>query len=104
MLELPNTSVIDGNAIRWGRSGDGPPLMDQTFTDEIQDRYRRLDCPVTVLWGEQDGWLPHRMGETLAGLISDSPCIKIPDAGHLVQEDCQEAIMAAVLKRIGGNG
>lgn len=76
--------------------------MDQKFTDEIQSRYRRLDCPVTVLWGEQDGWLPYRMGETLAGLISDSPCIAVADAGHLVQEDCPEAIVAAVLKRIGG--
>ena len=74
--------------------------MDQKYTDVLQDRYRVMDCPVTVLWGENDNWIPHETGETLASLISDSPCVAIRNAGHLVQEDRPEAIVAAVLKQI----
>ncbi|SHJ02145.1 Pimeloyl-ACP methyl ester carboxylesterase [Aureimonas altamirensis DSM 21988] len=74
--------------------------MDQSFTDAVQATYARMDCPVTVLWGEEDAWLPLAQGEALAGLISDGPCIPIPGAGHLVQEDRPEAIVAAVLNRI----
>lgn len=76
--------------------------MDQTYTDEVQALYARMDCPVQVLWGEQDQWIAHAKGETLAGLISDRPLVSVPDAGHLVQEDRPEAIVAAVLKQIAG--
>jgi pimeloyl-ACP methyl ester carboxylesterase len=75
--------------------------MDQRFTDEVQGRYAALDCPVTVLWGEKDDWIPFEKGLQLAALISDRPCIPIPNSGHLVQEDRPEAIVAAVLKRLG---
>ncbi len=75
--------------------------MDQKYTDEIETRYNRLDCPVTVLWGEKDEWIPIDKGRVLAGRISAEPFIAVPDAGHLVQEDRPEAIVAAVLKQIG---
>ncbi|MCE8513276.1 alpha/beta hydrolase [Ruegeria pomeroyi] len=74
--------------------------MDQRYTDEIQGLYRQMDCPVTVLWGERDAWIPCDKGMELAALISRNACSPIPDAGHLVQEDCPEAIVAAVLKQI----
>lgn len=74
--------------------------MDQKYTDDIQGLYTTMDCPVTVLWGDKDDWIPHRQGEALASLISDRPCITVADAGHLVQEDRPEAIVAAVLQQI----
>ncbi|MDO5706949.1 MAG: alpha/beta hydrolase [Paracoccus sp. (in: a-proteobacteria)] len=75
--------------------------MDQRYTDEVQPLYGRLDCPVTVLWGVHDNWIPFAQGSALAALISDRLCIPVPGAGHLVQEDRPEAIVAAVLKTIG---
>ncbi len=75
--------------------------MDQRFTDEVEARYDQLDCPVTVLWGQKDDWIPHEKGESLAALISDRPLISIPDAGHLVQEDRPEVLVSAVLKNLG---
>ena len=74
--------------------------MDQRYTDEVESRYGRLDCPVTVLWGERDDWIPHDKGGALARLISDRPLISIPDAGHLVQEDCPEILVSVVLKTL----
>jgi pimeloyl-ACP methyl ester carboxylesterase len=75
--------------------------MNQQFTDEIEGHYGQIDCPVTVLWGVEDAWIPFEKGSALAALISDKQVIPIPDAGHLVQEDRPEAIVAAVLKQIG---
>jgi len=76
--------------------------MDQRYTDEIEGKYQRMDCPVTVLWGERDGWIPLEKGRQLASLISDRACAVVEGSGHLIQEDRPEAIVAAVLKQIGG--
>ncbi|WP_113261840.1 alpha/beta fold hydrolase [Agrobacterium cavarae] len=72
--------------------------MDQRYTDEVQFRYAQMDCPVKVLWGKNDEWIPYENGVRLAALISADDCIPLPEAGHLVQEDCPQAIVAAVLK------
>jgi len=77
--------------------------MDQKFTDEVEGRYARMDCPVTVLWGRNDEWIPFEKGEALAAMISDRPLIPVPEAGHLVQEDRPEVLVAAVLKNLGCN-
>ena len=74
--------------------------MDQRYTDEVEDRYRPLDCPVPrCSGGERDDWIPIAKGEALASLISTQPLTRIVDAGHLVQEDAPEAIIAAMLAR-----
>lgn len=74
--------------------------MDQRYTDEVEARYDRLDCPVTVLWGLKDDWIPYEKGKALAATISDRALIPVPEAGHLLQEDRPEAVVAAVLKSI----
>lgn len=74
--------------------------MDQRFTDEVEGQYGPMDCPVTVLWGQMDEWIPYEKGEALAALISDREVTAIPEAGHLVQEDRPEVIVAAVLKQL----
>lgn len=71
--------------------------MDQKYTDEVQGLYRQLDCPVTVLWGDKDVWIPIEKGRELASLIANRPCLTVDGSGHLVQEDRPEAIVAALL-------
>ncbi|MEO9820378.1 MAG: alpha/beta hydrolase [Paracoccaceae bacterium] len=77
--------------------------MNQAHTDEIERHYCQLDCSVHVLWGHEDTWIPAEKGDALAALISDKPCTHIAGAGHLVQEDRPEAIVAAILNQIGTN-
>ncbi|UWR12985.1 alpha/beta fold hydrolase [Sulfitobacter mediterraneus] len=74
--------------------------MDQTFTDEVQGLYDKMDCPVQVLWGKEDAWIPYEKGEELASTLSGFPCTPVENAGHLVQEDRPEAIVAAVMAQI----
>jgi pimeloyl-ACP methyl ester carboxylesterase len=71
--------------------------MDQRYTDEIEPRYGELRCPVTILWGKEDTWIPVERGRTLAERIPNAHLRLIPNAGHLVQDDAPEAIIAALL-------
>lgn len=71
--------------------------MDQRYTDEIESRYGEMRCPVKIIWGEQDGWIPVERGRELARRIARSSLRVVPEAGHLVQEDAPEAIVAALL-------
>jgi pimeloyl-ACP methyl ester carboxylesterase len=72
--------------------------MDQRFTDEIERRYGEIACPTQILWGEKDAWIPIERGRELASRIPGAIFRPIPDAGHLVQEDAPEAIVAALLE------
>ncbi|WP_119271114.1 alpha/beta fold hydrolase [Taklimakanibacter deserti] len=71
--------------------------MDQRFTDEIENRFGEMRCPVTILWGKDDDWIPLERGQELARRIPDAQFRVVPDAKHLVQEDAPEAIVATVL-------
>jgi pimeloyl-ACP methyl ester carboxylesterase len=71
--------------------------MDQKYTDEIESQYRPMDGSVQILWGEKDDWIPVERGQRLADLLTAGKLEKVPDAGHLVQEDAPETIIAAIL-------
>lgn len=78
--------------------------MDLRYTDEAQDRYPQIRCPVQVLWGEADGWIPIERGRELAGMIPGAHFLPVPGSGHLMQEDAPEAIVAALLDFLPGAG
>lgn len=71
--------------------------MDQLYTDEIEPRYGEIRCPVRILWGEEDAWIPVEKGRELHKRIPGSTLRTVRGAGHLVQEDAPEAIVAALL-------
>jgi pimeloyl-ACP methyl ester carboxylesterase len=77
--------------------------MDQRFTDEIENRLSEIRCPVTILWGRDDDWIPLERGQELARRIPHARFHIVPDAKHLVQEDAPEAIVATVLAFIKEN-
>jgi pimeloyl-ACP methyl ester carboxylesterase len=72
--------------------------MDQRYTDEVEPRYAQLRCPTQILWGENDEWIPLERGQRLATLIPSARFQAVPNAGHLMQEDAPEAIVAAALR------
>jgi pimeloyl-ACP methyl ester carboxylesterase len=75
--------------------------MDQRYTDEVEARYPQIRCRTQILWGEDDGWIPIERGRQLTGMIPGARFQPVPHAGHLMQEDAPEAIVAAVLRWIG---
>ncbi|CAM04382.1 pimeloyl-ACP methyl ester carboxylesterase [Saccharopolyspora erythraea NRRL 2338] len=60
---------------------------DERHTQEVEDRYGDLDCPVLIAWGREDSWLPAERGTRLGQQIPGARLELIDDAGHLVQED-----------------
>lgn len=72
--------------------------MDLKYTDEVQGRYGDLRCPVKLLWGIDDAWIPLEQGRALAAMLPGCALTEVPDCGHLMQEDAPEAIIAAALR------
>ena len=70
--------------------------MDQRYTDQIEDRLTGLRCPVQLLWGEEDQWINVAQGDALADRLG-ARYLRVPRAGHLVQEDAPEVIVAALM-------
>jgi pimeloyl-ACP methyl ester carboxylesterase len=71
--------------------------MDDKYSEEVEWRYSEIRCPVTILWGAEDEFIPLKDGQELARRIPSASFTVIPNAKHLVQEDAPEAIVAAVL-------
>jgi pimeloyl-ACP methyl ester carboxylesterase len=72
--------------------------MSDKFTDDIEHRFKEMRCPVTILWGEEDAWIPLERGRELARRIPNAHFRSIPNCKHLVQEDAPEAIVGTVLE------
>jgi len=75
--------------------------MDQRYTDEVEPLYGKTRCPVSLIWGSDDEWIPIAQGRKLAGLVPDCRFTEISGAGHLMQEDAPEAIIAEALRFFG---
>jgi pimeloyl-ACP methyl ester carboxylesterase len=76
--------------------------MDDRYTGEVQDRYGEIRCPVTILWGARDGWIPVERAHELAARIPGADLRIVDDAGHLLQEDSPETVVATVLEVLDG--
>ncbi|WP_442808598.1 alpha/beta fold hydrolase [Trinickia soli] len=71
--------------------------MAQRYTDEVQPRYGELRCPVSILWGEQDEWIPVDRGLELSAMIPGARFTRVSGSGHLMQEDAPEAIVGEMM-------
>jgi pimeloyl-ACP methyl ester carboxylesterase len=74
---------------------------DQRHTTEIADRYGEIDLPVLVCWGANDTWIPASRGRELAARIPGASFRLLADAGHLVQEDAPEELVATLIAFLG---
>ena len=65
--------------------------------EEVEKKYRPLDCPVHLVWGEKDTFIPIERGKQLAERLSAESFTPVSGAAHIVQEDAPEAIIAALM-------
>ena len=68
--------------------------------------YRKLECPLHIIWAAQDAWVPveraHKLHEKIGGSLKI-----IEGSGHLVQLDAPEALMWELiewLRQVAGVG
>ena len=98
-----NRQVIDMYALPW--TGDtGQPAFyrqiaqsDQIYIEEVQNLYSAMDCTVNIIWASNDTFIPLNQGEQLASLICADSFVKIPNAGHLIQEDAADVVLGNLL-------
>lgn len=76
--------------------------MDLKYTDEVQGKYGNIRCPVKLLWGTEDRWIPVARGRELAAMIPACDFTEVPSSGHLMQEDAPEVIVAAAMRFFAG--
>lgn len=75
--------------------------MDMAYTDAVEEHYKDLRCPVHLLWGVQDQWIPIALGRKLAATLPNCTLQEVDNSGHLMQEDAPEAILKAVTEFFG---
>jgi pimeloyl-ACP methyl ester carboxylesterase len=56
--------------------------MDQLYTEEVKGAYGRMRCPVRLLWGIEDQWMPVERGRELARRMPDCVLIELPKGGR----------------------
>lgn len=62
----------------------------------IAARLSELDLPVLVITGDQDRIVPTEQSVRLAEELPNAELVVIPNCGHVPQEECPEAVLAAV--------
>lgn len=58
---------------------------DERLTRAFEGRLGEIRCPVSILWGEDDPWIPISRGRTLHQQIAGSTFRSMPGLGHLPQ-------------------
>lgn len=67
---------------------------DEAYTNEIEPLYSDIRCPVKILWGEDDPWIPIDRGRALHEAIPQSTFEALPNAGHLPQLEVPDLVLA----------
>jgi pimeloyl-ACP methyl ester carboxylesterase len=66
---------------------------DEKYTAEIEPKFGDVRCPVKIIWGEDDPWIPLRRGKALHVLIPQASFETLPGVGHLPQLEAPDLVL-----------
>ena len=66
---------------------------DERYTAEIEPLFGKVRCPVKIIWGEDDPWIPLARGKALHKLIPQASFETLSDVGHLPQLEAPDRIL-----------
>lgn len=69
---------------------------DERYTADVEPMYGQIRCPVKVIWGADDPWIPLARGEALHAAIGKAQMERLEGVGHLPQLEAPEAVIGAV--------
>jgi len=69
----------------------------QTVLQDPLPLLRKIQAPTLVVWGEKDGMIPIANAADYVAAIPHCTLVKLPDAGHVPQEEIPDRSMAPVL-------
>ncbi|MGF1515945.1 MAG: alpha/beta fold hydrolase [Elainellaceae cyanobacterium] len=58
---------------------------DEKYTAEVEPLFGEIRCPVKIIWGKDDPWIPLKRGRALHGLIPQAAFETLDQVGHLPQ-------------------
>jgi len=70
--------------------------MDQKYTDEIESGLFQIENEIRILWGEEDNWIPLKIGKQLHEKLPKSSFRIIPGSNHLMQIDKPNEIIKEI--------
>ena len=69
---------------------------DEAYTAEIEPAFGKIRCPVTILWGEDDPWIPLARGRALHQRIPQAAFETLAGVGHLPQLEAPERVLERI--------
>jgi haloalkane dehalogenase len=79
-----------------------PALGDADLQSEVRAHLRTWPLPVHVIFGDADPVFPFEWGEQWAGEIEGATLDRIAGAGHFLQIDAPDDVVAAVRSHLDG--
>ena len=70
---------------------------DERYTQEFEDRLDAMRCPVAILWGEDDPWIPIARGRLLHEKMPGSSFEVLTGVGHLPQLEAPDRVAGRLL-------
>lgn len=65
---------------------------DEKYTAEVEPMFGNIRCPVRIVWGEDDPWIPLERGKALHALVHQASLETLPGIGHLPQLEAPAVI------------
>lgn len=69
---------------------------DERYTAEVEPLFGQIRCPVKIVWGEEDPWIPLARGRALNDLIPQASLETLPGVGHLPQLEAPERVQESL--------
>ncbi|MEJ8562799.1 alpha/beta hydrolase [Yoonia sp. GPGPB17] len=69
---------------------------DERYTAEVEPLFGNMRCPVQIMWGEDDPWIPLARGRALHELMPDAGFETLPGVGHLPQLEAADRVLGAL--------
>jgi pimeloyl-ACP methyl ester carboxylesterase len=66
---------------------------DEKYTAEVEPLFGEVRCPVKIIWGEADPWIPLARGKALHALMPQALFEALPGIGHLPQLEAPDLVL-----------
>lgn len=73
---------------------------DERYTAEVEPLFGQIRCPIAILWGAADPWIPLERGKALHGLVPQADFAALDGLGHLPQLEDPTQVIAALTGRL----